>query len=82
MSLHLRAPMLPVRPSRLQKLPNLMEKGLVVLQSMADRDRQAPDPTLPGRQRSVSKPAQAVRWSFRKRVRAGQEPGGGRFSGR
>lgn len=72
--------MLPVRASRPQKLPNLMEKGLVVLQSMANRDRQAPNPTLHGRQRSVSKPAQAIHWSFKRTVWAGQEPGGGRFS--
>nr|XP_035945497.1 coiled-coil domain-containing protein 27 [Halichoerus grypus] len=69
--------MLPVGgaspPKKHSVVPNLMEKGLMLLQCVAGRDNLVPDWKLRRRQRSLSKSAQAISRFYRKKVRG---PGG------
>ncbi|XP_064443639.1 coiled-coil domain-containing protein 27 [Mirounga angustirostris] len=71
--------MLPVGgaspPKKHSVVPNLMEKGLMLLQCVAGRDNLVPDWKLRRRQQSLSKSAQAISRFYRKKVRG---PGGGR----
>ncbi|CAN0569939.1 unnamed protein product [Rangifer tarandus platyrhynchus] len=55
--------MLPIRasgPKKKSLVPNLIEKGLIVLRKVASRDEQAPEWKLRQQQRSLSKSAQAI----------------------
>ena len=55
--------MLPIRtsgPKKKSLVPNLIEKGLIVLRKVASRDEQAPEWKLCQQQRSLSKSAQAI----------------------
>ncbi|XP_070367531.1 coiled-coil domain-containing protein 27 [Equus asinus] len=64
-------PMLPIgtsTPKKRSLVPNLMEKGLMVLRSVASRDYQAPEWKLRQKQRSLSKSAQAISSYYRKMV--------------
>lgn len=64
-------PMLPIgtsTPKKRSLAPNLMEKGLMVLRSVASRDYQAPEWKLRQKQRSLSKSAQAISSYYRKMV--------------
>ncbi|XP_058408712.1 LOW QUALITY PROTEIN: coiled-coil domain-containing protein 27 [Diceros bicornis minor] len=70
--------MLPTRTSTPKKhslVPNLMEKSLVVLRSVACRDCQAPEWKLRQKQRSLSKSAQAISSYYRKMSQAKQDTG-------
>uniref|UniRef100_A0A9L0JTQ8 Uncharacterized protein n=1 Tax=Equus asinus TaxID=9793 RepID=A0A9L0JTQ8_EQUAS len=63
--------MLPIgtsTPKKRSLVPNLMEKGLMVLRSVASRDYQAPEWKLRQKQRSLSKSAQAISSYYRKMV--------------
>lgn len=63
--------MLPIgtsTPKKRSLAPNLMEKGLMVLRSVASRDYQAPEWKLRQKQRSLSKSAQAISSYYRKMV--------------
>ncbi|XP_004426126.2 PREDICTED: coiled-coil domain-containing protein 27 [Ceratotherium simum simum] len=71
-------PMLPTRTSTPKKhsvVPNLMEKSLVVLRSVACRDCQAPERKLRQKQRSLGKSAQAISSYYRKMSQAKQDTG-------
>lgn len=65
--------MLPVGraspPEKQSTVPNLMEKGLMLLQCMASRDNLVPEWKLRRRQQSLSKSAQAISRFYRKKVR-------------
>ncbi|VCW70665.1 unnamed protein product, partial [Gulo gulo] len=63
--------MLPVGgaspPEKQSMVPNLMEKGLMLLQCMASRDNLVPEWKLRRRQQSLSKSAQAISRFYRKK---------------
>ncbi|XP_044092204.1 coiled-coil domain-containing protein 27 [Neovison vison] len=63
--------MLPVGraspPEKQSTVPNLMEKGLMLLQCMASRDNLVPEWKLRRRQQSLSKSAQAISRFYRKK---------------
>ncbi|XP_058993054.1 coiled-coil domain-containing protein 27 isoform X3 [Mustela lutreola] len=63
--------MLPVGraspPEKQSMVPNLMEKGLMLLQCMATRDNLVPEWKLRRRQQSLSKSAQAISRFYRKK---------------
>uniref|UniRef100_A0A7N5JCG3 Uncharacterized protein n=1 Tax=Ailuropoda melanoleuca TaxID=9646 RepID=A0A7N5JCG3_AILME len=65
--------MLPVggasTPRKHSAVPNLMEKGLMILQCVACRDNLVPAWKLRQRQQSLSKSAQAIGCFYRKKVR-------------
>lgn len=62
-------------------VPNLMEKGLMLLQCMATRDNLVPEWKLRRRQQSLSKSAQAISRFYRKKVRGqGRATAGPRHS--
>lgn len=71
--------MVPIRastpPKKKSLVPNLMEKGLMVLWKVASRAQQAPERKLHPKQRSPSKSAQAISNYARRMV---QSWGGGR----
>lgn len=55
--------MLPIRasgPKKKSLVPNLIEKGLIVLRKVASRDEQPPEWKLRQQKRSLSKSAQAI----------------------
>ncbi|XP_068841849.1 coiled-coil domain-containing protein 27 [Capricornis sumatraensis] len=61
--------MLPIRASRPKKkslVPNLIEKGLIVLRKVASRDEQTPELKLRQQKRSLSKSAQAICHYYKK----------------
>ncbi|KAM9705899.1 LOW QUALITY PROTEIN: coiled-coil domain-containing protein 27 [Dama dama] len=61
--------MLPIRASEPKKkslVPNLIEKGLIVLRKVASRDEQAPEWKFSQQQRSHSKSAQAICHYYKK----------------
>uniref|UniRef100_A0A2K6G1Z8 Coiled-coil domain containing 27 n=1 Tax=Propithecus coquereli TaxID=379532 RepID=A0A2K6G1Z8_PROCO len=68
-------PTLPMLPTAARKseqhssMPGSIARGLVVLQSVASRNTQCPEPKLPRKQRPLSKPAQAVSRYYGKEVR-------------
>ncbi|XP_070110592.1 coiled-coil domain-containing protein 27 isoform X4 [Equus caballus] len=69
-------PMLPIgtsTPKKRSLAPNLMEKGLMVLRSVASRDYQAPEWKLRQKQRSLSKSAQAISSYYRKMSESRQD---------
>ncbi|XP_077927772.1 coiled-coil domain-containing protein 27 [Halichoerus grypus] len=70
--------MLPVGgaspPKKHSVVPNLMEKGLMLLQCVAGRDNLVPDWKLRRRQRSLSKSAQAISRFYRKKGEYKQTP--------
>lgn len=65
--------MLPLgarRPQKPNLLPSLMDRGLMALHSVADRGCQAPKLKLGQKERSLSNPAEAVNWYYRRMVQA------------
>lgn len=79
--------MLPVggasTPKKHSAVPNLMEKGLMILQCVACRDNLVPAWKLRQRQQSLSKSAQAISRFYRKKVRGtGRGTAGQRHSER
>uniref|UniRef100_M3Y7G7 Coiled-coil domain containing 27 n=1 Tax=Mustela putorius furo TaxID=9669 RepID=M3Y7G7_MUSPF len=70
--------MLPVGraspPEKQSMVPNLMEKGLMLLQCMATRDNLVPEWKLRRRQQSLSKSAQAISRFYRKKGEYKQGP--------
>ncbi|XP_006748238.1 coiled-coil domain-containing protein 27 [Leptonychotes weddellii] len=74
----IRGRMLPVGgaspPKKHSVVPNLMEKGLMLLQCVAGRDNLVPDWKLRRRQRSLSKSAQAISRFYRKKGEYKQTP--------
>ncbi|XP_043340584.1 coiled-coil domain-containing protein 27 [Cervus canadensis] len=61
--------MLPIRasgPKKKSLVPNLIEKGLIVLRKVASRDEQAPEWKFSQQQRSHSKSAQAICHYYKK----------------
>nr|XP_045755129.1 coiled-coil domain-containing protein 27 [Mirounga angustirostris] len=70
--------MLPVGgaspPKKHSVVPNLMEKGLMLLQCVAGRDNLVPDWKLRRRQQSLSKSAQAISRFYRKKGEYKQTP--------
>lgn len=72
MVLHSTLLMLPIRasgPKKKSLVPNLIEKGLIVLRKVASRDEQAPEWKFSQQQRSHSKSAQAICHYYKKLVR-------------
>ncbi|XP_038393674.1 coiled-coil domain-containing protein 27 isoform X1 [Canis lupus baileyi] len=68
--------MMPVddsSPRKCSVAPKLMEKGLMLLQSMAGRDNQVPEWKLRRRQRCLSKSAQAISHFYRQKGESKQD---------
>nr|XP_025860670.1 coiled-coil domain-containing protein 27 [Vulpes vulpes] len=60
-------------PRKCSVAPKLMEKGLMLLQSMAGRDNQVPEWKLRRRQRCLSKSAQAISHFYRQKGESKQD---------
>lgn len=63
--------MLPLgarRPQKPNLLPSLMDKGLMALRRVANRDCRAQELKLCGKQRSLDSPAEAVNLYYRRLV--------------